>query len=244
MLFATYAFAVQIYCDFSGYTDVARGSARLLGFELMRNFAAPYASAGPAEFWRRWHISLSTWLRDYLYIPLGGSRGGRARTARNLMLTMALGGLWHGAALGFVAWGVFHGAWLVAQRAARPLLDALRPAHGARAALWRAACIALTFHGVCFGWMLFRAGSLGQVLGLLGALVAAPQLGRAASWLLPFAVLVAPLVAVELAQALRGGSDRSAPGPFWVRVLVIGGLAASIVLLGEDFGAPFIYFQF
>lgn len=109
VILATWLFAIQIYCDFSGYTDIARGVAKMLGFRLMRNFAQPYFAVDPQEFWRRWHISLSTWLRDYLYISLGGNRGGAWTTYRNLMATMALGGLWHGAAWNFVLWGIYQG---------------------------------------------------------------------------------------------------------------------------------------
>ena len=114
---ALYAYAFQIYFDFSGYTDIAIGSARLLGFRIPENFRLPYLAQGPADHWRRWHISLSTWLRDYLYISARRqSRGSRAKTLRNLLLTMLLGGLWHGAAWGFVAWGAHHGIWLVLHR--------------------------------------------------------------------------------------------------------------------------------
>jgi D-alanyl-lipoteichoic acid acyltransferase DltB (MBOAT superfamily) len=116
LLITMYAFALQIYCDFSGYTDMARGTARLLGFDIMLNFNLPYAARDPSDFWKRWHISLSSWLRDYLYIPLGGSRHGTFNTYRNLMLTMLLGGLWHGAAWTFVLWGAYHGFLLVIYR--------------------------------------------------------------------------------------------------------------------------------
>jgi D-alanyl-lipoteichoic acid acyltransferase DltB (MBOAT superfamily) len=116
LLVVIYAFAIQIYCDFAGYTDIARGTARLLGFEIMLNFNLPYVARNPSDFWHRWHISLSTWLRDYLYIPLGGNRHGTFQTYRNLMLTMLLGGLWHGAAWTFVLWGAFHGFILVVYR--------------------------------------------------------------------------------------------------------------------------------
>jgi len=118
----TYAFAWQIYGDFSGYSDIARGSAQLMGFHFMVNFRQPYLAVGIQDFWRRWHISLSTWLRDYLYIPLGGNRHGEPRTYRNLMLTMLLGGLWHGANWTFVVWGALHGAGLSIERFGRRLL--------------------------------------------------------------------------------------------------------------------------
>jgi D-alanyl-lipoteichoic acid acyltransferase DltB (MBOAT superfamily) len=123
MLIGVYAFAMQIYGDFSGYSDIARGSARLLGFDIMLNFNLPYFAISPSDFWRRWHISLSTWLRDYLYIPLGGNRGGTVATYRNLFLTMLLGGLWHGAAWTFVLWGMYHGLLLIAYRLVAPRLD-------------------------------------------------------------------------------------------------------------------------
>src|SRR5436305_788227 len=126
-LLAIYAFAFQIYCDFSGYTDAARGIAKCLGFELALNFNLPYLSANPKEFWARWHISLSTWLRDYLYIPLGGNRGGKVMVYRNLMLTMIIGGLWHGAAWTFVLWGFYQGALLVGHRLLEPYLCMIRP---------------------------------------------------------------------------------------------------------------------
>jgi D-alanyl-lipoteichoic acid acyltransferase DltB (MBOAT superfamily) len=152
LIFA-YAFAGQIYCDFSAYTDIARGSAKLIGVDLVRNFHTPYFAASPGEFWRRWHISLSTWLRDYLYIPLGGNRRGRWMEYRNLMLTMTLGGLWHGAGILFILWGVWHGLMLVLYRFV-PINEYLTRTLGT-AGKWIS--ILITFHIVCFGWILFRA---------------------------------------------------------------------------------------
>lgn len=158
-LLAVYAYAFQIYFDFSGYTDIAIGTARTLGFRVPENFRLPYLARGPADFWRRWHISLSTWLRDYLYVSLGGSRGSRAKTYRNLAITMLLGGLWHGAGWGFVLWGAFHGAWLAAHRAVFRDRDGFRvPA---------AVSIFLTFHAACFGWVLFRARTLADALAVM-----------------------------------------------------------------------------
>lgn len=116
LLIAVYAFAIQIYCDFSGYSDIARGVARTMGYNLMLNFKVPYFSTNPSEFWHRWHISLSSWLRDYLYIPMGGNRYGNLKTYRNLFATMLLGGLWHGAAWTFVLWGAYHGILLAMHR--------------------------------------------------------------------------------------------------------------------------------
>ena len=150
---AMLCYAVQIYCDFSGYTDMAIAIARSLGYELTPNFAFPYLSRNVAEFWRRWHISLSTWLRDYLYISLGGNRGSRLFTARNLMLTMLLGGLWHGAAWTFVAWGALHGLALVVHREWSRRAPAPRPS-------LRLFATALTFAFVVLAWVPFRASDV------------------------------------------------------------------------------------
>ena len=188
-LVAIYAFAIQIYCDFSGYSDMARGLANLMGFELQLNFLRPYWAVGMRDFWRRWHISLSTWLRDYVYIPLGGSRQGMAATARALMMTMALGGLWHGANWTFVLWGVYHGVLLVVERFAEGLGFAWPSSRAGRAV-----AIVVTFHLVCFGWLLFRADSLSQVAHVLAAISQPFALGSMAlkglTLLLPLAVLL------------------------------------------------------
>lgn len=167
VLLGVYAFAFQIYGDFAGYTSIAQGVAKWLGFDLMDNFRHPYFSKSPQEFWQRWHISLSTWLRDYLYIPLGGNRGGPGMTYRNLILTMLLGGLWHGAAWTFVIWGALHGAWLAIHR----LLGRRRPPReggGHAGKIWVFLKIAATFHGVCVCWLFFRADSASQAIGMLG----------------------------------------------------------------------------
>ena len=142
-------------------------SAKCLGFEMPLNFNLPYFATSPKDFWSRWHISLSTWLRDYLYIPLGGGRGGRLLTYRNLMLTMVLGGLWHGAAWTFVVWGIYHGLLLVAHRLASPWLERIQPADPVDRACWKALRIVVTFHLVCLGWLFFRAESMEQALGML-----------------------------------------------------------------------------
>jgi alginate O-acetyltransferase complex protein AlgI len=149
---AVYFFAFQIYFDFSGYTDIARGVAKLFDFELVKNFERPYFAASITDFWRRWHISLSTWLRDYLYIPLGGNRWGQLLTYRNLMLTMLLGGIWHGAGINFAIWGLLHGAYLSVERA-------FGDRNWSLALLPRPIKVLLTFHLVCFAWIFFRSGS-------------------------------------------------------------------------------------
>jgi alginate O-acetyltransferase complex protein AlgI len=160
---AVFAYALQIYCDFSGYCDMAIGSAHLLGYKLPQNFDMPYLASNMSEFWRRWHMSLSSWLRDYLFIPLGGSRGALWHTARNLMITMTLGGLWHGASWNFAIWGLLHGLLLISHRLFRGFVET-RPAlaRAVDTALGSAASVVLTFLLVCFTWIPFRAQTLEQ----------------------------------------------------------------------------------
>jgi D-alanyl-lipoteichoic acid acyltransferase DltB (MBOAT superfamily) len=160
-----YGFAIQIYCDFSGYSDIACGCSKCLGIELVLNFKYPYIAVDPSDFWKRWHISLSSWLRDYLYIPLGGNRYGKGKTYRNLGLTMLLGGLWHGAAWNFVIWGAWHGSLLIGYRLAQELPDCSnvfrRTVPGW---LRRGGKILLIFQLVCLGWIVFRCSSMNQIL--------------------------------------------------------------------------------
>ena len=169
-LVGVYAYAIKIYADFSGYTDVAIGSAKLFGYELPQNFDTPYVSSNLQEFWRRWHISLSSWLRDYLYVPLGGNRRGGFFTYRNLMLTMVLGGLWHGASWNFVIWGALHGGALAVNRMwqRRPGAPKPLPDH-----VWttaRVISVIATFHFVCFAWIFFRAPTFAHAITLLARL--------------------------------------------------------------------------
>ncbi|MCS6912536.1 MAG: MBOAT family O-acyltransferase [Myxococcales bacterium] len=163
-LAGVYAFAFQIYGDFSGYSSIARGISKWLGFELVQNFRMPYLATSPSDFWRRWHISLSSWLRDYLYIPLGGNRGGARRQYRNLMLTMLLGGLWHGASWTFVAWGFYHGLLLCLFRLFR-IPDAVSGV-GWIAGARRLGRVVLMFHLTCIGWLLFRADTFSTAWNL------------------------------------------------------------------------------
>jgi D-alanyl-lipoteichoic acid acyltransferase DltB (MBOAT superfamily) len=157
-LLAIYAFSVQIYCDFSGYTDMAIGLALLLGIRLPTNFLRPYASTSLVDFWRRWHVTLSLWLRDYLYIPLGGNRHGRLKATRNILITMVLGGLWHGANWTFVIWGLLHGVGIAFVQAFRGVL---------RMPKWLA--VLLTFHFVTFAWVFFRAPNVSAAWQVLAA---------------------------------------------------------------------------
>lgn len=226
------AFAGQIWADFSGYTDMALGIARTLGVRLSENFDAPYLARGPRDFWRRWHITLSTWLRDYVYIPLGGDRRGPVRTQINLLLTMLLGGLWHGAAWTFVIWGAFHGLWLAIDRALTRVLG--KAADGA----WR---IAPTFVLVCVGWLLFRAPSVELALGFLGRLSGFAEPFDPAFWIDARYVLHFGWPVLVLHLVRRVGDDVR---PYVAWVIAI---HAVLALLSEPIArhdAPFIYFQF
>lgn len=242
-LFAVYGYAVQIYCDFSAYSDMAIGFCLLMGFHIPLNFNAPYLADSIQKFWRRWHISLSSFLRDYLYIPLGGSRGkGEGTVARNLMITFLLGGLWHGAGWTFVAWGALHGIYLTLERwggkflAAReihwdgPVAVGLR-----RLAIW---------HLVCLSWLFFRGQTFAQALGMLRAL---------GNWQAPVELLTWSVVLVGIVGYLSQLMDGARCEKLWDRFTdwhpVAQGAAAAVVLvvilgLGPKGVAPFIYFQF
>jgi alginate O-acetyltransferase complex protein AlgI len=235
---ATLGYAVQIYCDFSGYSDMAIGLAHTLGFKLPRNFNLPYLAADIADFWRRWHVSLSSWLRDYLYVPLGGNRLGSARTYRNLLLVMLLGGLWHGASWTFVAWGLYHGALLALHRA----IPWPRPSGPA---LLRPLGVAATFLLVCVGWVFFRAQTLADAGTILRGL-AAPRPGLA---LAPTQVaLVCACLLATLAGHLAGTGldlrkwEQRLPAPA-AGALLAGAVALFFFLLPPS-GQGFIYFQF
>ena len=240
---AVVAFAFQIYGDFSGYTDIARGISKLMGFDIMLNFRMPYFALNPQEFWKRWHISLSTWLRDYLYIPLGGNRGGEWMTYRNLFLTMLLGGLWHGAAWHFVAWGVFHGLLLIAHRLAEPVLGRIRPAGAFGQRMWWWFRLASFFVFTCFGWLLFRVDQLSDVPLLLGNLFS-PFAWNGKMALLTMACLLPPLLLVDILQERSGDLMVVKRWKAPVRLALYGVLCAYIVMTGWVERIEFIYFQF
>jgi D-alanyl-lipoteichoic acid acyltransferase DltB (MBOAT superfamily) len=242
-LIAIYAFAFQIYCDFSGYTDAARGIAKCLGFELALNFNLPYFATNPQDFWARWHISLSTWLRDYLYIPLGGNRGGTIKLYRNLLLTMIIGGLWHGAAWTFVLWGAYQGVLLVGHRLSRPWLDRIRPTEVVDRACWKALRIFVTFHLVCLGWLIFRANSIAQLQGMLAA-IAFKLAIPASSYILPVSLAILPLLIYQTVQYLAKDLDVIFRTPWYVRSLFYTACFYAFILAGEFGGSQFIYFQF
>jgi D-alanyl-lipoteichoic acid acyltransferase DltB (MBOAT superfamily) len=235
LLLALYGYTFQIYYDFSGYSDIAIGAALLLGFDLPENFRRPYISQNVREFWTRWHISLSTWLRDYLYISLGGNRQGAIRTRVNLFLTMLLGGLWHGAAWNFVVWGMYHGTLLIlAGRGAERA-----PERRGFDRVWRQVA---TFHLVVFGWLLFRVHGREDFLTFVDGLVS----GTGGTRLSP--VFVGVLLAGAVLHVIpQERTDRAlarfAESP---AVVQAGAYAAALlVFCGATIGAPaFIYFQF
>jgi D-alanyl-lipoteichoic acid acyltransferase DltB (MBOAT superfamily) len=245
VLVGVYGYAVQIFADFCGYTNIAIGVALLLGFKFPQNFNGPYTAASLQDFWRRWHMTLSRWLRDYLYIPLGGNRKGRIRTYVNLMITMLLGGLWHGASWTFVIWGGIHGTGLAVERWARDRrvrlgLPELRPS---RARTWAARLV--TFNVVCLAWVFFRADSFGSAIDVLTRLFTA--------WGQP-----SPLVTTSVLLAIAVGIGcQYVPSGFVARVVAffermpIAGQAAVVAIalmlidaLGPQGVAPFIYYRF
>ncbi len=245
VLLGTYAFAFQIYGDFAGYSNVARGTSKLMGIELIENFRFPYLARSPQEFWRDWHISLSTWLRDYLYIPLGGNRGSAAQTARNLMITMVLGGLWHGAAWTFVLWGVYHGVLLIAYRIAGNVRAMTAWLHG-RGILARVTSWTVMFHLTCGGWLIFRARSAPQLGDMAAALLRnfAPSTVNVDAVLIPLSMYTAPLIVVHLCEAYYDDLlvvPRLSPG---MRYSIYAATFYLTTLFGNFGGADFIYFQF
>jgi alginate O-acetyltransferase complex protein AlgI len=241
-LVALYSFAFQIYFDFSGYTDMARGLASVLGFDLAKNFEEPYLSRSLTEFWRRWHVTLSLWLRDYLYVPLGGNRRGPARTLVNLMLTMLLGGMWHGAGLNFIAWGGLHGLYLAAGR----LRERKNPV-GDRLGWSDVPSIVVTFHLVCMAWIPFRAVTWSDSVNFARGLASG---GYVTEW------PVMPLAIVAMCGALHVFERLMRPRLFAIRTRVAdafwgpwleGALLGSVLsasVLASGGGVEFIYFRF
>ena len=252
----TYAFAFQIYFDFSGYTDVARGSAKLFGYKVPINFNLPYLATNIAEFWHRWHISLSTWLRDYLFIPLGGSRCSRWFNYRNLFLTMALGGLWHGAALHFLLWGAYHGVLLVLHKEFQRVKELVSPLQAIMSSrIGKIAAGLLTFHAVCIGWVFFRAETTESCFAILKKMffLDAVQSGALAMNLptinypliYPSIYLLLPLLAAG--HILMGYIDKKglvAKIPFAYKAAWCFVLFFAIITFSPDKSPRFIYFQF
>lgn len=251
VILATYAFAFQIFCDFAGYSNIARGLGKCMGFDIMVNFRLPYFATNPREFWHRWHISLSTWLRDYLYIPLGGSREGQSKTCRNLAITMFLGGLWHGAAWTFVFWGIYQGILLIAHRLIEPFLKgAVEFKNIFLAKTWHIIKIVFFFNLLCFGWLIFRAESLGQFYDMLGSIFYNFQINPGIitmfndiMYLIFFLVIVQLIQRKDLFIVLRWPKWRKVA--FYTIILY---LYVHNLIYGKyswiESGSEFIYFQF
>lgn len=237
-------FAIQIYCDFSGYTDIARGISKLLGINLMVNFNLPYLASNPQDFWRRWHISLSTWLRDYLYVSLGGSRGNIYFVCRNLMFTMVIGGLWHGAAWNFVLWGLYQGSLLCGYRVWREFRPKKSPIAEHSVAYIASICIFFVF--VCYGWLLFRAQSLAQIGHFTSVLISdfgnfdygagAPRLSSILG--------IGLLLLMELAQYRMRDSHFYQKVAAPLRGFIIASMITVTSMGMSNDPAQFIYFQF
>jgi len=239
-LLGMYAFAWQIYGDFSGYSNIARGSAQLMGFHFMVNFRQPYLAESLQDFWRRWHISLSTWLRDYLYIPLGGNRHGSSQTYRNLLTTMLVGGLWHGANWTFVAWGGIHGAGLATERALG--IDDTPPSRPSVLSRWIRRI--LVFHIVCLAWIFFRARSFSQVFSLLAGLTVwqwTDKFWISTKFLLMFSL---PLFLIDLWLERSGDEYLFQSASLPSRLAFATAASLLTAFYGANQANAFIYFQF
>jgi len=237
-------FTIQLYCDFSGYSDMAIGLALLLGYRFNDNFMAPFKSQSPSEFWSRWHISLSTWLRDYIYIPLGGNRKGTARTYANNFATMLIGGLWHGAAWKFVFWGAMHGAGLAVHKAARPWLGRLGDSWPVKALSWT-----VTMALVAALWVFFRADSWSDswtVLGSLAGDYSPAKIAAFASARMLWLILMATIIVAHCLPTAFW--DKAAAWfvrtPWLVKLLIFISVVQLVLELRGESVAPFIYFQF
>jgi D-alanyl-lipoteichoic acid acyltransferase DltB (MBOAT superfamily) len=241
-LLATFLFAIQIYCDFSGYSDIARGLARMMGFELMRNFRAPYFSSSISEFWQRWHISLSSWFRDYVYIPLGGNRVSKIRNYSNLFITFLLSGLWHGAAWTYVIWGSLNGVYLILEKFLKTRIKLVINRFGA---------IILNFLLICLAWIFFRAASFSRAVYILKQIVSDgynPWLLK--TYLLNNAVslsisglMILLLIVFDWLAFEHGAEKLKLNLKFW-KPLFFTTIFLLILVFGRFINSQFIYFQF
>jgi alginate O-acetyltransferase complex protein AlgI len=247
VLSATYAFAFQIFGDFAGYSSIAIGISRLMGIRLMTNFRFPYFVTNPQEFWKHWHISLSTWLRDYLYISLGGNKNGTFATYRNLFVTMFLGGIWHGAAWNFVLWGIYQGGILIVHRLAHGRLMFLSIGSAPIRWLVNLVLVVFMFHVTCYGWLLFRARSGQQIIDLSTSLVLEwPRFADPVPLynLKSLLVFAGPLVIIQLFGLARGDDAIITRLPKWALAAIYTLMIGLTVLFGEFGSNEFIYFQF
>ena len=246
LLIGLFFLAMQLYCDFSGYSDIAIGCAKLFGFDLMRNFAFPFFSRDIAEFWRRWHISLSSWLRDYLYVPLCGKKPSRSRKALNIVITFTICGLWHEAAWTFVLWGFIHGLFFLPMTLKKrhrrfigtPAKGRLLPSFRE----WRA--MAATFAATTLVWVFFRSGSIGQAFGYLGRIVSNPLMNLNYSVFLPLLLVCVSLLILEWFQRSREHFLQIERMPMAFRWSVYFAAILLLLVFGAFGSNEFIYFQF
>jgi len=246
VLLASYAFAFQIFCDFAGYSNIARGLGKIMGFDIMINFNLPYIATNPSEFWQRWHISLSSWLKDYLYIPLGGNRKGKLKTYRNLSLTMLLGGLWHGAAWTFIIWGAYHGILLMIYRWFKSFCEKLfTPNNIFLDRVWFFIRVIFFFHLTCFGWLIFRAEYASQIYYLLKAVIVNFNF-TPGTWdiALKMQFYIWILIIVQLAQFWKKDLMIVLNSKTWVRTCFYYVCFLLIMFYGDYGSDEFIYFQF
>ena len=249
LLVATYFFAFQIFCDFSGYSNIAIGTARLFGVRLMQNFNLPYLATGISDFWSRWHISLSTWFRDYVYFPLGGSRVSILRWMLNISVVFVVSGVWHGANWTFVVWGAIHACLYFLERLFKPVSDRLGKLHGIPRLIAHVGCVLLTFHVVLLAWVFFRAQSLGQGVTIISKILTefgeSLHIGSSSVEFALSAASILFLVVIQISQYTKVAPFYGVRGRFpllwsWVGTLL---LALGVLLLGKS-NSDFIYFQF
>ena len=250
LILASYFFAFQIFCDFAGYTEIAIGVAKIMGYDLMENFERPYFAKSIPEFWRKWHISLSTWLRDYLYIPLGGNRVPLPVWCLNIMIVFFVCGLWHGANWTFVVWGGLHGLYMITSVTTKKLRVRLARAVGFDLGAWYVKCakILITFNLVCLGWIVFRANNIGDAYYIITHLfrnmrVNVPANISLSAFVLDF-ILVVLLIAVHIIQRKVRIGDYMARQPVYFRWSSYIVLVSAILFLGRFEGTSFIYFRF
>ncbi len=246
VIIGTVAFAFQVYGDFSGYADIGRGCSKMMGIDLMLNFNLPYFASSVRDFWRRWNISLSTWLRDYLYVPLGGDRHSKLITYRNLFLTFILGGLWYGAGWTFVLWGVYHGALLAIHRVFFPLGRdrAWHDSSGARRkALWVGEVL-LTFILICFGWILFRAQRMDVLSNVVASLFKPESISVFSTTGLSVLLFILPLLFVQFFQYFKRDLDWLLQVHWAWRGVAYASIIYGIIIWGAGAGKTFVFYQF
>jgi len=246
-LFAIYAFAFQVFCDFAGYSNIARGLGKVMGFNIVVNFNIPYFAINPSDFWKRWHISLSSWLKEYLYIPLGGNRKGTFITYRNLALTMLLGGLWHGAAWTFIIWGAYHGLLLIIYRLAEPLTKRIpEVSNKLLNKAWYFIRALFFFHLVCIGWLFFRAQSISQATEMFQKIIFnfGPITTLTKVVLIKTIFITSILLIVQVFQFAKKDLLVVYRSHWSIKMLFYAICFLLIAIYGVTGGNEFIYFQF